>query len=138
MVSGRGPTKMKPLRSTRSAKSAFSGEEPITGVDGHRVGHLRRADDGGDLQVAVPRGRRAYADGLVGEEDVLEVVVRGGVHGDGLDAEFAAGAQDAQAISPRLAISSFSIMGRGRSWVMAGPGAVDCAPGRTPARRIRR
>ena len=28
MVSGRGPMKMKPLRSTRSAKSAFSERKP--------------------------------------------------------------------------------------------------------------
>ena len=41
-------------------------------------------------------GRRADAHGLVGEQHVLEVGVGGGMHGDGLDAELAAGAQDAQ------------------------------------------
>jgi hypothetical protein len=42
---------------------------------------------------------------------VLQVAINRGMHGDGLDAEFAAGAQDAQAISPRLAMTTLSSMG---------------------------
>jgi hypothetical protein len=61
-------------------------EEAIAGVDGDRVGDLGCADDGRDLQIALTGRRRADADRLVCEEDVLEVAVGGGVHRDRLDA----------------------------------------------------
>ena len=72
------------------------GQEAVARVDGDRVGDLGRADDRGHVEVAVARRRRADADGLVGEQHVLQVAVGRRVHGDGLDAEFAAGAEDAQ------------------------------------------
>ena len=72
------------------------GQEAVTRVDRDGVGDLGRADDRRHVEVTVARGRRADADGFVGEQHVLQVAVGRGVHGDGLDAELAAGAQDAQ------------------------------------------
>ncbi len=72
------------------------GQETVAGMDGDRVGHLGRADDGRHVQIALERGGRADADRFVGQQNVLEVAVGLGVHGDRLDAELAAGAQDAQ------------------------------------------
>ena len=60
------------------------------------VGDLRSTDDGRNIQVAFPGRRRTDADGFVSQPDMLEVAVRLGVDGDGLDAEFAAGTQNTQ------------------------------------------
>ena len=49
-----------------------------------------------NVEVALARGGRADADGLVGESHVQRFAVGLGVDGDGLDAELAAGADDAQ------------------------------------------
>ena len=65
-------------------------------MDGDRVGDFGGADDGRHVQVAQRRGRRPDAHRFVGQQHVLEAGVGGGVHGDGLDAQLAAGAQDAQ------------------------------------------
>ncbi len=65
-------------------------------MDRDRVGDLGGADDRGHVEVGLGRGRTADADGLVGEQHVLQIVVDRGVHRDGLDAHFAAGAQDSQ------------------------------------------
>jgi hypothetical protein len=79
-------------------------------MNGDRIGDLGGTDDGGDVQIAARRGCGADADGLVRQQYVLEFAVGLRVDGDGLDAEFTAGAQDAQRDSPRLAMSNFSIM----------------------------
>ena len=87
----------KPLFSTRSAKSAFSDEETVAGMDRLRVGHFGGADDGGNVEIALaptapgrctPTRRRActYFASAIGL----------GMHGDGLDAQLAARALDAQ------------------------------------------
>ena len=60
------------------------------------AGDLGGADDRRHAQIAVGAARRADADVLVGEADVQRVLVGLGVDGDGLDAELAAGADDAQ------------------------------------------
>ena len=72
------------------------GEEPIARVNGLRVGHLRRRDDGRHIQVALRAGRRSDADGLVGEAHVLGLAVRLGVDDDSPNVELAARALDAQ------------------------------------------
>ena len=51
---------------------------------------------GGDVQVTLRRGGGADADGFVGQLDMEAVAIGFGVDGDGGDAHFAAGAQDAQ------------------------------------------
>ena len=50
----------------------------------------------GHVQVAVGAARRTDADVLVGEPDVQRVLVRLGIDGDRLDAQLAAGMDDAQ------------------------------------------
>ena len=50
----------------------------------------------GDVEVAVARRRRADADALVGQPHMHRLGVGGGVHGDGGDAQLAAGALDAK------------------------------------------
>ncbi|KAF5292952.1 hypothetical protein FQR65_LT20181 [Abscondita terminalis] len=71
-------------------------QKAIAGVDGFGIGHFSGRDDGRHVEVA-QRGRcRADAHGLVGQLDVLGVAVGLGIHHHGLDAEFPAGALDAQ------------------------------------------
>ena len=60
------------------------------------AGDLGGAEDRRHAQVAVGAARRTDADVLVGEPHVQRVLVRLGVDGDGLDAQLAAGADDAQ------------------------------------------
>ena len=72
------------------------GQEAVAGMDRHRVGDFRGADDGRHVQVALRGGRRPDAHRLVRQQHVLEAVVGGGMHGHGLDAQLAAGPQDPQ------------------------------------------
>ena len=71
-------------------------QEAISGMNGHRIGDLRGADDGRHVQIGQRGLRRPDAHRLVGEQHVLGVEIGGGMHRHGLDAEFAAGAQDAK------------------------------------------
>ena len=71
------------------------GEETEAGMDGLGAGDLGGAEDGRHLEVAVGGAGAADADGAVGEGDMEAVAVGGGVDRDGLDAELAAGADDA-------------------------------------------
>src|SRR5579863_2293418 len=77
-------------------KVRILGEEAVAGVDRHRVGDLRGADDGRHVEVAARGGRRADAHGLVREQHVLEAVVGRRMHRHRLDTELPAGAQDPQ------------------------------------------
>jgi hypothetical protein len=104
------------------------GQEAVARVDGHGVGDLRGADDGRDVQVAVAGGGRADADRFVGEQDMLEIAIGLGVDGDGLDAEFAAGALDAQRDLAAVGDEDFSII-RSRTAVGCIPPAVRSRPG---------
>ncbi len=88
--------KTKPDFSTALGEVGVLGQEAVAGVDGLRVGHFRRADDGGHMQVTLAGRRRADAHGLVRQLHILGFGVGFGMHGDGLDAHFAAGALDAQ------------------------------------------
>ena len=72
------------------------GQEAVAGMDRVGAGDLRGADDRRHAQVAVGAARRPDADVLVGEPDVQRVLVGLGVDRDRLDAELAAGADDAQ------------------------------------------
>src|SRR5450830_180735 len=71
-------------------------QETVAGVDRFGVRHFGGADDGGHVQVTQRRLGRADTDRFVGQLDVFRVLVRFGVHDDGLDAHFAAGALDTQ------------------------------------------
>src|SRR5690606_21511059 len=72
------------------------GQRAVTRVDGDGVRDLGRRDDRRHVQVALLRARRADTHGLVREQDVLQRRVGRRVHGHRLDAELAAGAQNAQ------------------------------------------
>ena len=61
-------------------------EESVAGVNGLSSGAHGRVDDSGDVEVAVPRGRRADRDRDVRRGDVARVGVGVAVHGDRPDA----------------------------------------------------
>jgi hypothetical protein len=65
-------------------------------VDGVGRGDFCRADDRGDVEVALARRRGPDAHGLVGEAHVERAGVGLGVDCDGLDPQLAARALDAQ------------------------------------------
>jgi hypothetical protein len=71
-------------------------QEAIAGVDGVGTGDLGRAQHGWHAQVAVGASGRPDADVFVREAHVQRVLVRLGVHRDGLDAELAARADHPQ------------------------------------------
>jgi len=61
-----------------------------------RAGNFRRCDNGGHVEIAVLGRRRSDADALVGQAHVHRRPIGGRVHRDGLDAQFATGAQNTQ------------------------------------------
>ncbi len=71
-------------------------EQSVAGMDGVDVGDFSGGDDGGHVEIAVGRARRADADGFVGKADVERVAIGFAVNGDGTNAEFAAGVEHAQ------------------------------------------
>ncbi len=75
---------------------AVLAEEPEPGVDGVGVHALGRGDDARHLQVALGGDGRADAHRLVGELEVRRVLVGFRVDDGDLDAEVAAGADDAE------------------------------------------
>ena len=77
-------------------KAGVLRQEAVAGMHGVGAGDLAGGENIGDVEIAVFRRRRADADALVGKTHVHGVGVGGGMHGDGRNAEFLAGAQDAQ------------------------------------------
>ena len=77
-------------------------EKAVARVDRVGAGDLGGAQHGGHAQVAVGASRRADADVLVGEPDVQRVLVRLRIHGDGLDPQLAAGADDSKRDLPAV------------------------------------
>jgi len=71
-------------------------QEAVAGMNRLGAGDLAGRDDRGEVQVALPRRRRADAHGLVGHADVHRVGVGGRMDGDGPDAHLAAGADHPQ------------------------------------------
>src|SRR5260370_14104179 len=63
-------------------------------MNGLPVADLGGADEGGDVEIAVDRRRRADADGLVGEIQVGRAAIGLAEDGDDLDAQVAAGPDD--------------------------------------------
>jgi hypothetical protein len=81
------------------------GQKAVARVNGLGAGRFGRLDDLVGQQVALAAGRRADADGLVGQlRHVTRERVRLGVHGHGGCPGLRAVAMTRQAISPRLAI----------------------------------
>ena len=71
-------------------------EKPVSRVDGVRTGGPGGVDHGADRQVAVTRVGCTDGDRLVGGARVRGFAIDGRADGDGLDAELATGADDAQ------------------------------------------
>ncbi len=71
-------------------------QQAVAGMDGIDVGNFGRGDDGGDIEIAVGSAWWADADGLVGKAHVQRVAIGFAVDGDGTNAEFATGIDDAQ------------------------------------------
>ena len=96
MCSAFGPMKAMLCSVEDLGEAGVLGQEAVAGM--HRVGagDLAGRDQRRDVEIAVARRRRADADALVGEPHVHGVGVGGRMHRDGGDAEFLAGAQDAQ------------------------------------------
>src|ERR1700690_85457 len=72
------------------------GEEAVAGMDGVHVGDFGGADYLRDVEIAFAAAGWADANGFVGEADVEGVAVGLGIDGDGFDAEFTAGGEDAE------------------------------------------
>ena len=72
------------------------GQKAVAGMHGVGAGDLAGGEQRRDVEIAVLGRRRADADALVGEPHMHGVGVGGGMHRDGGDAEFLAGAQHAQ------------------------------------------
>src|SRR6202011_2762078 len=70
------------------------GEETVPWVDRIDAEQFGRANDAGDVQVAVPGGRGPDAEGFVGEPDMHRPAVGIRIHGHRPYAQFAAGADD--------------------------------------------
>jgi hypothetical protein len=70
------------------------GEEAPAGVDSLAPRRRRGSHERRNVQIAERRRWWPDLDGLVGERDVERVSVGGRVHGDGVDAELPAGADD--------------------------------------------
>ena len=89
----RGADELHAMLGEDVGKAGVLGEETVARMDSLGPGDLAGRDDGRNVEVAVTRRRRPDAHALVGEAHVHCVGVGGGVNGDRLDAEFAAGAQ---------------------------------------------
>src|SRR5712691_3652663 len=72
------------------------GEKSVARVNCLGVGHLRRADDGGYIEITRTGCRRSDAHRFVGELHVLRLAIGFGMHYHGLDAHVTAGALNAQ------------------------------------------
>src|SRR5690606_14081347 len=79
-----------------AGEAGVLGQETVARMHGLGARDLAGGQDRGNVEIAVARGVRPDADALVGEAHVHGIGVRERVDGNGLDAQFLAGAQDAQ------------------------------------------
>ena len=92
---GLGPMKAMPLSCARLGEGGILGEKAVSGMQRVHAVLLADVDELADVQVGVRGGRAPQPLGEVREHDVQRVGVGVAVHGDGLDAHLAAGADDA-------------------------------------------
>ena len=71
-------------------------QQAIAGMNGVHVGDFGRADDRGNIQIALGQLRRPNADGFIGKADVQRIAVGLAVDGDGADAQFFTGTDHPQ------------------------------------------
>ncbi len=67
----RRPDELEPALFDPLGKVGVLREEAVARVDRLRIGHFRRRNDGGHVEIALGRLRRADAHGLLGQLDVL-------------------------------------------------------------------
>ena len=72
------------------------GQKSVAGMNRIDVADFGRADDAIDLQITFRAWRRADANRFVGQLDVERIDIRLRINREGADAEFLAGANDAQ------------------------------------------
>ena len=85
------PDKHKPALDHLLGEIRIFGEKTVAGMNRLGVGDFRGADDCRHVQVAFPGSGGADAHGFVRQPDMLEVAVRLGMNGDGLDPKFTTG-----------------------------------------------
>src|SRR3990170_1656396 len=105
-------------------------EEAVPGVDRVRVGDLDRAQDRGDIEIALRARRRSHADGLVRHPDVHGILVHGGIDGDGPKSHLAASPDDADRdLSPvgDKNLVNHPVPCSGAMWKSVWPYATGCA-----------
>ena len=83
------------------------GEKAVAGVDGGGAGDFRGTDDGRDVQVGLGRGGRADAHRFVGEGQMHQFAVGGGMNRHRLDAQLLAGTHHAQGDFPAVGDQDF-------------------------------
>ena len=105
------------------------GEEPVAGVDRVRPGQLRGREHRRHVEVALAGGRRADADGLVGEPNVQGVRVGRGVDRNRRDPQLLAGPDDAERDLP--AVGDQDLLEHGSPSIQ---GRCGTGPRRTPPR----
>ena len=108
ITSGRRPDKRDMRSLANLGEIGVFGEETVAGMNRVHVGNFRGADHLRNVQVAFAAARRTDANGLIGEPHVQRVAVRFRIDGDGANAEFLAGAQDAQGDFAAIGDQNFS------------------------------
>ena len=93
---GRGADELQPVIGADGAEIGIFRQKAVARMDGVGAGHFGGRDDAVDAQVAFGGRRRPDADRLVGKAHGERVAVGRRVDHDGLDAQFAAGADHPQ------------------------------------------
>ena len=94
------------------------GQKSIARMNGHRIGHCCCTDDGRNIEVGLRRLRRPDTDRFIGQTNMLQVPVYGGMHGNGLDAELAARPEDSQGYLAAIGNDDFVEHACGRQEMM--------------------
>ena len=92
----RRPNELDAARPAHFREVGVLAQQPIAGMDRIHIGDFGRADHRRNVEVAVGQPRRPNANRFVGKAHVQRVAVGLAINGDGLDAQFLAGANDAQ------------------------------------------
>ncbi len=98
----RRPDELDVTRVAHFGEVRALGQEPVTRMDRVGAGDLRRADDGGNAQIALGAPGRPDADVFIGESDVQRILVGLRVDGHRANAELAARADHPQRNLPTV------------------------------------
>ena len=91
-----GPDEVHVVLFENLGKAGIFGEEAVARMDGIGAGDLAGRQQRRNIEIAVARRRRPDAHALVGKPHMHGVGVGGGMHRNGVDAEFLARAQNAE------------------------------------------